>query len=103
MVRKQYSPVELGGGPAGGLERPHEPFLVSESMAEVAAVTVRADDSGKDHTADLRLVPGVADDGAELLYSMGELAVVSIRAATCFLPFVTELGFEHALVVHLQL
>lgn len=70
-------------------------------MTKVAAVTVRADDSGEDHPADLRLVAGVADHRAELLYSMGELAVVSIGAAARFLPFVAELGFEHALVVHL--
>lgn len=96
-----FSPVELGG-PGGGLQRPHEPFLVSEGMAEVAAVTVRADDSGQDHPTHLRLVAGVADDRAELLYAVGELAVVSIRAAARFLPFVTELRLEHPLVVHLQ-
>lgn len=98
------SPVQLrgGGGPAGWLECPHEPFLVSESMAEVAAMTIRADDSSEDHPANFCLVAGVADHRPKLLYSMGELAVVSIGAAACFLPFVAKLGFEHALVVHLK-
>lgn len=68
----------------------------------MAAVTIRADNSGEDHPADFCLVAGVADHRPKLLYSMGELAVVSIGAAACFLPFVAKLGFEHALVVHLK-
>ncbi len=66
----------------------HGSLLFSECMAEVASMTVGAGNTSKDHPADFSLVAWVAEDWAELLYPMGELAMVSVRACTGLLPFV---------------
>jgi hypothetical protein len=74
-----------------------------DGMAEVAAVSVGAEDSGDHHAADVGLVARVADDGAELGDAMRKLAVVAVRARAGLLPLVAQLRLEHALVVHLEL
>lgn len=83
-----------------GVEVAHEPLLVSECMAEVAAVAVGTDITCKDHAADLSLVSWVADNRAELFNAVCKLAVVTIWACACLLPFVAQFCLEHALVVH---
>ena len=57
-------------------------------MTEVASMTIGADNTSKDHPADFGLVAWVAEDWAELLYTVGKLAVVSVRALSGLLPFV---------------
>lgn len=74
-----------------------------EGVAEMAAVAVRTGVAGKDHAADLSLVAGVADDGAELTDAVCELAVLAVGALPGLLPLVAQLRLEHPLVVHLQL
>lgn len=89
--------------PVVGIHGFDELLLLSEGVAEVAAVAVRARNAVEDHAADLGLVTGVAEDRPQLGYAVGELAVVSIRASSGLLPFVAELSLEHALIVHLKL
>lgn len=81
-------------------KRTHGSLLLTERMAEVASMTVGADNASKDHPADLGLVAWVAEHWAELLHAVSELALISVRARTDLLPFVTQLRLEHALVVH---
>lgn len=81
-------------------KRTHGSLLLTERMTEVASMTVGAHNATKDHPADLSLVAWVADDWAELLNAMSKLALISVRARTGLLPFVTQLRLEHALVVH---
>lgn len=92
------SPVRGGDWPM----LPHDPLLVSEGVAEMASVTVRTDNAGEDHPADLGLVAWVANNWTELLNAVSKLALVPIRARTCLLPFVAQLCLDHALLVHLQ-
>jgi len=66
----------------------HEFLLLGESMAEMAAVAIRAGVSCKDHSAHFCFVAWMANDWAEFLDSMSKLTVISIRAGTSLLPFV---------------
>lgn len=63
-------------------------------------MAVGAHNASKDHSTDLGLVAWVAEDWAELLDAVRELTLISVRARTGLLPFVTQLRLEHALVVH---
>nr|GMC50597.1 hypothetical protein KK1_007812 [Ipomoea batatas] len=72
--------------------------MVSEGVTEMAAVAVSARVAVEDHAANLSLVAWMA----ELLQAVCKLAVVSIWACACFLPFVAKLSLEHPLVVHFQ-
>lgn len=66
----------------------HELLLISESVAEVAAMTIRAGFASKDHATDLSLIARVTDDRAKLINPMSKLAMISIEAAPSLLPFV---------------
>lgn len=68
----------------------------------MAAVAIGAMITIEDHAAHLGLVARMAKDWAELLDAMSKLAVISIRACTCLLPFVAKLSLVHTLIIHLQ-
>lgn len=72
-------------------------------MTEVATVAVRARGSGDDHTADFGFVARVPYHRTELVDSVSELAVISVRTSSRLLPLVAELRLRHPLTVYLKL
>lgn len=80
----------------------HEPLLLGERVAKMAAVTIGTDVSSENHTANLSLVARVPYHWTQLLDTMCELAIVSIRTFTRLLPLIAQLCFEHSLVVHFK-
>jgi len=78
----------------------HSFLLFSECMAEMASMAIWAHNPSKDHPADLSFVAWVANDWAKLPNTVRKLAVVSVWACTSFLPLITQLSFEHPLVIH---
>ena len=66
----------------------HKLLLISEGMTKVAAMTIWAGITSKDHAADLSLVARVANDRTKFIDAMSILAMISIRAGPSLLPFV---------------
>lgn len=62
-------------------------LLFSKRVAEMAPVTVRANLSGEYYAADISLVALVPYHRPQLIDSMRELAVLSVRTRTSLLPF----------------
>ncbi|KAL6571881.1 hypothetical protein OROHE_002750 [Orobanche hederae] len=56
--------------------------------------------ASKNHPTYLSFVAWVANHWAKLPNPMSNLAGITIRACTSFLPFVTQLSLEHPLVTH---